>query len=260
MIGLPLVHKIVYVVAMPQHASPISPNGGRTASEIADLLRRRLTNGELIGVAIREADIAQSLGVSRTPVREAIRMLIGEGLLLKERGKSARVFQPSLADLSDIYEIRTPLEALAARRAAKSADPGLVDELSLILDDLSEALPGANYSARHEDFHLRLIDAGGSERLAALVRTLRAQSEPYVRIALQVAPDFRATARLQHRQIVAALKANDGETAERLMQAHLRDSIARVPEILALQGEPGPDPFRDQAGPIGHDDEPKAGH
>ena len=153
--------------------------------------RRRLTNGELIGVAIREADIAQSLGVSRTRVaREAIRMLIGEGLLLKERGKSARVFQPSLADLSDIYEIRTPLEALAARRAAKSADPGLVDELSLILDDLSEALPGANYSARHEDFHLRLIDAGGSERLAALVRTLRAQSEPYVRIALQVAPDF----------------------------------------------------------------------
>src|ERR1700720_836182 len=92
-----------------------SPAGGQSAPEIADLLRRRLTNGELIGVAIREADIAQSLGVSRTPVREAIRMLIGEGLLLKERGKSARVFQPSLADLSDIYEIRTPLEALAAR-------------------------------------------------------------------------------------------------------------------------------------------------
>ena len=216
--------------------------GGQSASEIADLLRRRLTNGELIGVAIREADIAQSLGVSRTPVREAIRMLVGEGLLLKERAKSARVFQPSLADLSDIYEIRTPLEALAARRAAKHADQELVDELSRILDDLAEALPGANYSARHEDFHLRLIDAGGSKRLSQLVRTLRAQSEPYVRIALQVAPDFRATARVQHRQIVAALEANDGDRAETLMQMHLMDSIARVPEILALQGDPDPHP------------------
>ena len=169
-------------------------------------------------------------------------MLVGEGLLLKERAKSARVFQPSLADLSDIYEIRTPLEALAARRAAKHADQELVDELSRILDDLAEALPGANYSARHEDFHLRLIDAGGSKRLSQLVRTLRAQSEPYVRIALQVAPDFRATARVQHRQIVAALEANDGDRAETLMQMHLMDSIARVPEILALQGDPDPHP------------------
>jgi DNA-binding GntR family transcriptional regulator len=228
---------------MSQHGegSEAAPSGGQSASEIADLLRRRLLNGELIGVAIREADIATSLGVSRTPVREAIRMLVGEGLLLKDRAKSARVFQPSLEDLSDIYEIRTPLEALAARRAAKNADQDLVDELTGILDDLAEAPPGARYSARHEDFHLRLIDAGGSRRLATLVRTLRAQSEPYVRIALQVAPDFRERAREQHRQIVAALQANDGATAERLMQRHLQDSISRVPEILALQGDPAPD-------------------
>jgi len=211
--------------------------GGQSAAEIADLLRRQLVSGALIGVAIREADIAASLGVSRTPVREAIRMLVGEGLLLKDRAKSARVFQPSLEDLSDIYEIRTPLEAIAARRAAKHASQELVDELNGILDDLAQAPPGARYSARHEDFHLRLIDAGGSRRLSTLIRTLRAQSEPYVRIALQVAPDFRDEARLQHRQIVAALQQNDGVAAELLMQTHLRDSISRVPEILALHGD-----------------------
>jgi DNA-binding GntR family transcriptional regulator len=261
MIALLFVHEIVYISIMSPHGTSLtSASGGQSASEIADHLRHRLTNGELVGVAIREAEIAQSLGVSRTPVREAIRILIGEGLLLKERSKSARVFQPSLADLSDIYEIRTPLEALAARRAAKYADQNLVDELSLILDELAEASPGANYSARHEEFHLRLIDAGGSKRLASLVRTLRAQSEPYVRIALQVAPDFRATARVQHRQIVAALQANDGATAERLMKMHLQDSIARVPEILTLQGDPRPHHFAEKTDTAGDDDEPKDDH
>ena len=137
---------------------------------------------------------------------------MGEGLLLKEHSRSARIFRPSLADLQDILDdIRGPLEAMAARRAAEHGGPALADELAAMLDHLSDAEPGLTYSSRHEAFHLRLTEANGSDRLTSLIRTLRAQSEPYVRLALQAADDFRQSASEQHWAIVQAIRARDGE-------------------------------------------------
>ena len=217
-----------------------------TAARVADMLRRQLLYGEFAGDSIREEEVAAALGVSRTPVREAIQILVGEGLLLKEHSRSARVFRPSLADLQDIYDIRGPLEAMAARRAAEHGGPALADELAAMLDHLAEAEPGLTYSSRHESFHLRLVEANGSERLTSLVRTLRAQSEPYVRLALQAADDFRKSASEHHRAIVQAIRDRDGERAYSLVAAHLRDSVSRVPRILSLSAE---DP-QDRSAPI----------
>jgi DNA-binding GntR family transcriptional regulator len=208
-----------------------------TAAGVADTLRRQLLYGEFAGDSVLEEEVAAELGVSRTPVREAIRMLVGEGLLLKEHSRSARVFRPSLADLKDIYDIRGPLEAMAARRAAGHGGPALADELAAMLDHLAEAEPGLSYSSRHEAFHLRLTEANGSDRLTSLIRTLRAQSEPYVRLALQAADDFRQTASEQHWAIVEAVRARDGEQADALVEAHLRNSVSRVPRILSLSAD-----------------------
>jgi DNA-binding GntR family transcriptional regulator len=211
------------------------------AARVADMLRRQLLYGEFAGDSVREEEVAAALGVSRTPVREAIQILVGEGLLLKEHSRSARVFRPSLADLEDIYDIRGPLEAMAARRAAEHGGPALADELAAMLDHLAKADPGLTYSSRHEAFHLRLTEANGSDRLTSLIRTLRAQSEPYVRLALQAADDFRKSASQQHRAIVQAIRDRDGERANALVAAHLRDSVSRVPRILSLaaDGRPG---------------------
>ena len=203
-------------------------------AEIADILRARALSGAFVSDFVREEEVAVALGVSRTPVREAIRLLVGEGLLLKEHSRSARVFRPSLEDLHEIYEIRTPLEGLAARKAAALGGPCLADELVGLLDELARAEPGVAYSACHEAFHLRLIDASGSRRLATMIRGLRVQSEPYVRLALQAAADFREEASAQHREIVAAVRRNESALADELVSNHLRDSMARVPRILAL--------------------------
>ena len=201
------------------------------------MLRRQLLYGEFAADSVREEEVAAALGVSRTPVREAIQILVGEGLLLKEHSRSARIFRPSLADLQDIYDIRGPLEAMAARRAAEHGGPALADELAAMLDHLSDAEPGLTYSSRHEAFHLRLTEANGSDRLTSLIRTLRAQSEPYVRLALQAADDFRQSASEQHWAIVQAIRARDGERANSVVEAHLRNSVSRVPRILSLSAD-----------------------
>lgn len=214
-----------------------------TAVEVAAMLRRQLLYGEFARDSVLEEEVATALGVSRTPVREAIRMLIGEGLLLKEHSHSARIFRPSLADLKDIYDIRIPLEALAARRAAEHGSPELADELGAMLDHLAKAEPGISYSSQHEAFHLRLTEANGSDRLTSLVRTLRTQSEPYVRMALQVAADFLQSASAQHREIVETIRAGDGEQAQALIERHFRDSVSQVPRILSLSADIDQDPM-----------------
>ena len=207
---------------------------GLTSTEVAAVLRRQLLDGQFVGDSVREEEIAAAMGVSRTPVREAIHTLIGEGLLVKEHSRTARIFRPSLAELTDIYEIRVPLEAMAARRAAERVGPELADELTEMLERVAMAEPGFSYSSRHEQFHLRLIGANGSERLTSLIRTLRTQSEPYVRLALQADTDFRQAASIQHRAIVDAIRRHDGDEAQSLIEMHLRDSVSRIPRILSL--------------------------
>ena len=193
-----------------------------------------VVSGHFDGDLVREEAVAEEFGLSRTPVREAIQVLIGEGLLLKDHSRSARVFRPSLEDLRDIYAIRTPLEGLAARHAVQSGPSTLVVELGDLLGDLGRAEPGLAYSLCHEAFHVHLIEASGSDRLASIIRTLRAQSEPYVRLALQASPDFLESATRQHRRIVEVVGARDADLAERLVSEHLKESIERIPRILSL--------------------------
>jgi DNA-binding GntR family transcriptional regulator len=203
-------------------------------SSVVDIIRQKIVSGDFGGDLVREEALAADLGLGRTPVREAIQILIGQGLLLKEHSKSARVFRPSLADLQDIYTIRMQLEGLAARGAAESGPRELPDELDDLLRDLAKAEPGLAYSLCHEAFHVHLIQAGNSARLASIIRNLRAQSEPYVRLALQASPDFVENATRQHRHIVQAVQARDADLAEKLVSDHLRESMERIPRILSL--------------------------
>jgi DNA-binding GntR family transcriptional regulator len=224
------------VPKLTQNVTSPTPNEGDGRASVADVLREMILAG-VVDDPIREEQLAADLGVSRTPVREAMGILIGEGLLLKEQSRSARVFRPSLTDLRHIYEIRTPLEGLAARGAAVSGGAPLASELSDLLEQLANAEPGLAYSAQHEAFHMHLVEAHENNRLTTMIRTLRAQSEPYVRIALQTAPDFIASARRQHLQIVAAVRAQDGERVEQLIKEHLQQSITQIPAILGLPVE-----------------------
>jgi DNA-binding GntR family transcriptional regulator len=203
-----------------------------TAREYAiSQLRRAIRMGELQGGdVLREEEWSANLGISRTPLREAIAELVVEGLLRKE-GRSVYVFRPSVEELFEIYDIREQLEALAARRAASRMTPEQAEQLKLLIEDISTVEPTDDWFARHEAFHMAIATASGMPRLASLIESLRTQSEPYVRLATSLDADFRVRAARQHRAIFELLVAGVETSAAREVRRHLRSTRNKMSEL-----------------------------
>lgn len=214
----------------------VSAPRGNTTAQILHSLRSSILDGTLPGGArLREVHLAESLAVSRTPIREAIAMLESEGLVTRDELGSATVFRPTLAELTEIYEIRVALESLAARLAVEHASGGLHGALASHLDRLNAARPGRDWAARHEELHLALYEHCARERLLTYIRTLRAQSEPYVRLASQVDRVFADVADRQHQEILRLADTGDGPAMAALITAHLQATLERAPDILGLE-------------------------
>jgi DNA-binding GntR family transcriptional regulator len=199
-------------------------------------LRSGILDGSLPGGArLREVHLAKSLAVSRTPVREAIARLVTEGLVTRDALGNATVFRPSLAELTEIYEIRIALESLAARFAVEEPAPDLAVSIGTHLDKLNAARPGHDWAEKHEELHLALYENCGRPRLIAFIQTLRAQSEPYVRLASQVDRTFADDADRQHQEMARLIASRDGDGIAALIRAHLHATLDRAPDILGLQ-------------------------
>jgi DNA-binding GntR family transcriptional regulator len=178
------------------------------------------------GGRLLETAIAEQSGVSRTPVREAIRRLESEGLVVLRPHFGAVVRSWTLEELEDIFSLRAVLEAHAVERAAKRTTPGLIKELSALANrmiTLAEAQK-SGYRDRigdlNAEFHRMLIDASGSER----VRTMMSQVL-YMPLSLRtiLRYDDAALARSvhHHAEIVAALETRDSAWAASVMRTHV---------------------------------------
>lgn len=198
-------------------------------------LRSGILDGTLPGGSrLREVHLAKSMAVSRTPVREAIARLVTEGLVTRDELGNATVFRPSLDELTEIYEIRIALESLAARLAVDEPAPDLGASISGHLAALNAARPGREWADEHEKLHLALYENCGRQRLISYIHTLRAQSEPYVRLAAQVDRTFADDADRQHQEMVRLVAARDGAAIATLMSKHLLATLNRAPQILGL--------------------------
>ena len=161
----------------------------------------RLEPGALHSVA----QLAEQLGVSRTPVREALLMLEREGRVRFERNKGVRVLETTAADVAEVFELRLLLEVPAAAKACGVVE---LEALRTAIDD-------------GERFHELIVVAAGNRRLAAIVAGLReALGGPIARDAQEAAAE--------HRAILAALEAGDADRAAAAMRYHLR----RTAELL----------------------------
>lgn len=200
---------------------------------VADL-RSQIISGRLRpGDAVAEDELAQRLGISRTPVREAIGRLVSEGVLTKHDNRTARVFRPSLDELLEIYEIRMPLEIMAATQAVESAHDELSETLReqyLSFSDESAA-PSERFTM-HEIFHLTLFSGSGRNLLVEVIAGLRLRSEPYVRFAAQVDVGFRERNQAEHAAMIEALVARDGNEMEQLVRRHLKNTTEKVTDLL----------------------------
>jgi DNA-binding GntR family transcriptional regulator len=202
----------------------------RATDAAYDAVRRMILSGEAAaGSRLGEAELAETLGLSRTPVREALQRLGADGLVEVLPHRGARVVQWTRRDLEEIFELRSLLEPYAAARAARMA-PGK-DVLADLLGqcDAMEAAAADGDLTRVAQlnalFHAALIEASGNRRLPAMLTS--------VMHAPLIVGTFRrydagemARSMNHHRELVAALTARDPDWAESVMRAHIRAAAA----------------------------------
>ncbi|MDA8068534.1 MAG: GntR family transcriptional regulator [Actinomycetota bacterium] len=203
----------------------------RLVDEVAEELRERIYAGDYpLGTKLHQEQLAEDLQISRTPLREALRVLESEGLLHSEPGRGVRVVPADINKVSAAYQLREVLDGLAARLAAESRDADARAALADSLIDQRAALDpwvAADYTRENVRFHLALIALSGNEYLAAEAPIVRMTSQVFTPFAL-VEPQYAQRAVAQHERIIEAVIAGDGPTAERLARAHIRSTMERI--------------------------------
>lgn len=187
------------------------------------LLRRSIAPGQ----RLVEADLAQRLGVSRTPIREALTRLATEGMVVVQPA-GGLVAGDVRSELADIYGIRQVLEGYAARLAAARMTPAELDRLDHLARQLRAAIDDGDLERQVESnnaFHLAVAQASRSTRLVKMIVDYRAYFlDPHVLRRYDRAAMLRSHE--QHEAIVTALRAGDGEAAEQLVRTHFQEAMA----------------------------------
>jgi DNA-binding GntR family transcriptional regulator len=211
-------------------------------------LRDRLTRGRIpIGSRIVEQQLAAEFHTSRTPVREALRRLEGDGHLTRDPSGGLRPRVPSVRAMRELYDVRLALEELVVRRAASSGDRGSLEALEQDWRALGAenragglASEGAAFVYRDEAFHHRLASASGNDVAADILRDVGD------RIRILRIHDFTSGERIgatiaEHLEILAAILAGDADDAAGYMRAHIQRSAQvvreRIGEALARMFE-----------------------
>lgn len=201
-------------------------------------LRRLLLEGELKpGEWLREADVAETLAVSRTPVREAVRQLAQEGLLVIEANRGVRVRGLSIDEAADTYEVRAQLEGMAARLAARN----ITAAGRTALEEHLRLMKGVDPSDQAEhirvdnEFHALVARLSNNSVLEEITLQL---SDRVMRVKILTRDiNVSALARAQHARIVAAIAAGNESGAERAMREHIHTNLRIVKERLAAVPE-----------------------
>jgi DNA-binding GntR family transcriptional regulator len=185
---------------------------------VAALIRQLIITGELAaGGQLRQRDLAQRFGVSQTPVREALRRLESEGLVVGDAHRGFTVVEPDDGPVEENFQIRAALESLGASLAARKIDVGGIQALR----DLNEAIRALadddpRYADLNREFHFAVYEHAGSPLLLSLMRLLWASLHGGPRVSRTHAESAR-----QHDAIIDALSAADAAAASARTYQHI---------------------------------------
>jgi DNA-binding GntR family transcriptional regulator len=212
----------------------------RTKTEIAvELLREAILGGEIEANApLRQADLAKKWGISLTPLREAMRQVAAEGLIVHEAHKGMHVAEFSAARMREIDMIRAELESLAARHATPRLDAATLEQLVTLHDRLCLAeqegrrndLVPLNY-----EFHMTIYRAAGLEILLQEIVRLWAMTP---RDSLLTVPERPRMSVEEHEQILRALEARDAELAARRVKEHIQNACQSIVAYIESGAHP----------------------
>lgn len=213
---------------------PTTSKVSRTDNAYDRLKDEILTNALPAGFQATEPEIAERLEMSRTPVREALIRLQGEGLVELIPRRGARVLPIAPNDMRDIYHLLTILEPEAAAAAARAGlSEKQIAALKLATDDMEQALEANDldaWAAADDLFHRLLLDCSENARLTAFVNTLFDQAHRARIVTLRLR-DVPRRSTQEHRAILQAIQAGDAVRTQTLFRAH-RERAAR--ELLEL--------------------------
>jgi len=194
-------------------------------------LERMILGGELrAGFKLNEADIAESLGVSRGPVREAFRALEESGLVRLEKNRGVFVRSISIEEADQIYEVRAVLDEWTGRRLAQTATGGQVRELRGFVERMERAASRNDVDAYwllNFDFHDRLVSLTGNAKLLTTYRRLVNELSLFRRQALAQGGMLTVSTR-EHRDIVDRIAAGNASAAGRALYEHVMASRERM--------------------------------
>jgi DNA-binding GntR family transcriptional regulator len=194
--------------------------------EVAELLRQRIFKRELEpGSWIDEMKIAEEYGISRTPLREALKVLAAEGLVTMKVRRGAYVTEVSDSDLADVYHLLSLLESDAAGVVAQRATDAQIKELQALHKDLEAAVGNREkFFAINERFHMRLLEIAGNRWRDQMVADLRKVMKLNRHNSLLKAGRIQESL-AEHRAIVEALSKRDAKATVKRMQEHFKNGL-----------------------------------
>ena len=211
---------------------------------MSEIVRRaveeKIIYGELMpGSRLFEEELVEQFNISRSPIREALKILEHDGLVLIEPRRGARVAQLSITDLDEVYATRVALESLAAAQAAEHCSEDekekLYENLSGLENAFATQLPQKFFKANVAITN-SIHEISKNKTLARLLRSIAKQSFRYRYLAYSMEPDLMKISVGSNRTLVEAIVANDSWLARSVMESILRQSWRRVVGILGSEG------------------------
>jgi DNA-binding GntR family transcriptional regulator len=212
---------------------------GEALGLIVRELRDEILDGRLrAGERIHQEAVAERFGTSRLPVREALRQLQNEGLVVVLPNAGAHVVRLDQTELAEVYLLRERLEPLAVERAAVALGADHLATMRREAAWMEQNDPGgreAEWLAHDRAFHMASFASAGLPRLLTIIESLWNVAEQYRRAYLSVRSGVLEPTLLEHRLLVDALERHDGEDAARVLEMHIRRTrlgLAGIPEIF----------------------------
>jgi len=217
---------------LPKITEPISLKDKAYDAIKSAILSLKLKPGE----PLVESELARQLGISKTPVRDALLELEREGFVTKVLFKGTYVTEVTLKDVREIFQLRAVLEGLAARLAAPLFSPQEVEQMAENLTAAEAALAEGNLalcSERGKRFHDAIINKADNQRLTLIIRNLDDHVQRFRLLSDQISGRLNKSVK-EHRRILAALRQRDPAAAEQAM----RDHLSSVLQDLSAPEEP----------------------
>ncbi|GAA4867088.1 GntR family transcriptional regulator [Saccharopolyspora cebuensis] len=212
---------------MAEPAAPLATKGDVAYDEV----RKKILSGELPpGSVINQATLARTIGISTTPLREALRRLKSEGLVELGAHRDAKVTELKAEENRDLLEMRRSLDPMAASLAAQRRTKDDIAEIRASLAGL-RAMPGNpdyEHLLHHRRYHRAIYRAAHNELLVEALEGLWDKADRYRRFALEVdrGPDARAKKDQEHQMLADAIIAGDSDGAAAVMTEHIDTSLA----------------------------------